>query len=421
MEQVQTIDELVIKFENHLRSLQRSRFTIRQYWQTWKPLKIFMSANNIKFFDITVGQQFLKSKLGAYEYGNLNQIQRRLVNTVDALSVFQRTCEIHFGPAPLRRNPPKVFTGEIGLLMEVFINFRKATFALAKSTVNNNIRSLHTLFLFFMEKGVQKMGDVSAVHILSFIKSLDPNTTAVNHSTLGIIKAFLKYAYEEKAVATDWSMIVQRTNYKQQPKLPSSFSMEEIMLFLNSIDRSNSSGRRDYAMMLLAIKLGMRVSDIAGLKFENIDWDKRILTFTQFKTKKCITLPLLPEIGNAIIDYLKYARPVSDESHCFLQQLAPHKKVTAEDVSRIARFYIRRSGVPTKERKHGAHALRHSFASELLGNKTSLPVISEALGHGNTASTMFYLRIDKDQLRQCALDVPSVPSTFYNQKGGFVS
>lgn len=148
MKEVQTIDELVISFENHLRSLQRSRFTIRQYWQTWKPLKIFMSANNIEFFDITVGKQFIKSKLGAYEYANLNQMQRRLVNTVDALSVFQQTDKIHFGSAPLRRNPPKVFTGEIGILMEGYIRFRKTTFGLAKSTVNNNTRSLYALFCF---------------------------------------------------------------------------------------------------------------------------------------------------------------------------------------------------------------------------------------------------------------------------------
>lgn len=421
MNEVQTIDELVISFENHLRSVQRSRFTIRQYWQTWKPLKIFMSANNIEFFDITVGKQFIKSKLGSYEYANLNQMQRRLVNTVDALSVFQQTGKIHFGSAPLRRNPPKVFTGEIGILMEGYIRFRKTTFGLAKSTVNNNTRSLYALFLFLENKGIKKIDDISEVYILFFIKSLNPSTLAINHSTLGVVKGFLKYAYEEKFFSTDLSKIIQRTNYKQQPKLPSSFSKDEIKSILNSIDRSNSSGKRDYAMILLAIKLGMRVSDIAGLKFEDIDWDKHSLTFTQFKTKKSITLPLLPEIGNAIIDYLKYARAVSDESHCFLQQLSPYKKVTSEDVSRVARFYIHRSGISLKERKHGAHALRHSFASELLGNKASLPVISEALGHGHTSSTMSYLRIDINQLRQCALDVSLVSSIFYQQKGGFVS
>jgi site-specific recombinase XerD len=80
---------------------------------------------------------------------------------------------------------------------------------------------------------------------------------------------------------------------------------------------------------------------------------------------------------------------------------------------------MQRAGINTKNRKHGPHALRHSFANNLLQNKILLPVISEALGHTHTESTMYYLRVSKDQLRQCALEVPVVASLFYNQKGGF--
>lgn len=419
MKDNQTIDELVNDFENHLRTLQRSRLTIRQYWQIWKPLKLFMSAHGIEYYDQSVGQQFVKSKLGEYDYATLNQMQRRLINVVDALYVFQCKGEIFFGQAPLRRNPPKIFAGEIGLIMENYITYKKTTFDLSKSTNNNNIKSLHDLLLFLIGKGIQKISDISEVYLFSFIKSLNPETPVVNHSKLGIVKNFLSYLYEEQLLSKDYSKVIQRTNCKQQPRLPSVFSAEEVSCILNSIDRANPSGKRDYAMMLLAAKLGMRVSDIAGLKFENINWNKGIIEFVQFKTQKEITLPLLPEVGNAIIDYLKYARPVSDEHHCFLQQIFPYKKSTPQDVSGTAAFHIRRSGISIKERRHGAHALRHSFATTLLENKTILPVISEALGHHHTASTMFYLRVDKKQLKQCALDVPVVSPGFYNQKGGF--
>ena len=77
------------------------------------------------------------------------------------------------------------------------------------------------------------------------------------------------------------------------------------------------------------------------------------------------------------------------------------------------------SGVNTEERKHGAHSMRHSLASRFLENREPLPVISEALGHQKTSSTMFYFRIDMESLRQCALDVPFVSEQFYEQKGGF--
>lgn len=419
MKENQTIDELVNEFEKHLRTLQRSRFTIRQYWQTWKPLKLFMGAHSIEYYDQSVGQQFVKSRLGDYEYATLNQMQRRLVNVVDALYVFQSTGEVFFGTAPLRRTPPKIFSGEIGIVMQGYITYRSATFTLSKSTTNNYINGLHSLLVFLTDKKVENLSEIKEMHLLSFIRSLDPETLSINHSKLGIIRGFLSYLYAEQILNKDYSKIIQRTNCKRQPRLPSFFSPEEVNLILNAVDRANTTGKRDYAMVLLAAKFGMRVSDIARLKFENINWDRGILGFTQFKTGKPITLPLLPEVGNAIIDYLKYARPACGRPCCFVQHIYPFKTITSDDVAGRIGLHIRRSGIPLEGRRKGAHALRHSFATHLLGNKTPLPIISEVLGHSQTASTMFYLRVDEAQLRQCALDVPMVLPGFYGQKGGF--
>ncbi|TKT85974.1 tyrosine-type recombinase/integrase [Dyadobacter frigoris] len=421
MKENQTIDELVNEFEKHLLTLQRSRFTIRQYWQTWKPLKLFMAAHNIEYYNQSVGQQFIKSRLGDYDYNMLNQMQKRLVNVVDALYVFQSTGQIFFGTAPLRRNPPKILTGEIGLAMQDYINYKSATFTLSKSTINNHLNALHGLLVFLNDKKVGNLNQVKEAPLLSFIKSLNPETLSVNHSKLGIIRGFLSYLHTEQILGKDYSKVILRTNCKQQPRLPSFFSPEEVSLIVNAVDRANATGKRDYAMVLLAAKFGMRVSDIARLKFENINWDKGTIEFIQFKTGKAITFPLLSEVGNAIIDYLKYARPVCDQPCCFVQHIYPYKTITADDVAGRIGLHIRRSGIPLEGRRKGAHALRHSFATHLLANKIPLPVISEVLGHSQTASTMFYLRVDETQLKQCALDVPMVMSGFYGQKGGFNS
>jgi site-specific recombinase XerD len=421
MKEKQTIDELVNEFEKHLRTLQRGRYTLRGYWQIWKPLKRFMAADGIAYYDKSIGDQFIKSKLGDYDYVSLDRMQRHLVNKVDALHVFQSTGEVFFGTAPLRRNPPKLLTGEIGVAMQYFITFKAATFALSKSTQNHYLNTLHGLLYFFSGKEVKRIGDINEVYLLSFMKSLNPATLPTNHSKLGVVKSFFAYLYTEKILGKDYSDVIQRTNYKSQPKLPSFFSAEDITCIIEKIDRGNPSGKRDYAFVLLAAKLGLRVSDIAQLKFENINWDNGIIEIVQFKTKKEIILPLLPEVGNAIIDYLKYARPVSNEPYCFLQHIYPFKPITSSDISVKVAIHIRRSGILLKNRHKGAHALRHSFATHLLENKTPLPVISEALGHSQTASTMLYLRVDKQQLKQCALDVPMVAPAFYQQKGVFVS
>ena len=171
-------------------------------------------------------------------------------------------------------------------------------------------------------------------------------------------------------------------------------------------------------MTLLATRLGLRSSDIAQLSFGNMDWEHSTLTFSQFKTGKEIELPLLATVGGALIDYLKYGRKHSESERIFLYTRAPFSPMSNEAVSSAIGRVIDASGVDTTGRKHGAHAMRHSLACRFLENKESIPVISEALGHQSTNTTMSYLRIDITSLRQCVLDVPPVTFHFYEQKGG---
>lgn len=417
----QTISGLLTAFESYLISLKRSRFSIRTYKSIWRPFKEYATAHHTKFYDRSLGDRFIKSQLGNYNYADLNKSQKRLVNTIDALYVFQQQGALLMGRSPLRRKPPRKFDGEIGLAMQTFFNYKKEVYGLTESTLKGYNQLLHKLLVFLTDKGVLKLSAISPVYIYSFIKSLPANRLAINHSMLGLVKAFLRYAFEEQLLSVDYSNIIHRDNYRGQPRVPSVFSVEEIKLLIDSIDRNNPSGKRDYAIILLAAKLGMRAGDIAGLLFENINWDQRFIRFIQFKTNKELVLPLLPEVGNAIVDYLKYSRPESSDPHCFLQLIGPYKAIRPEDVGRIVQSQMQRANISTKNRKHGAHALRHSFATNMLENKILLPVISEALGHSSIESTMYYLRVNKNQLRQCALEVPLVDASFYQQKGGFKS
>jgi integrase len=169
----------------------------------------------------------------------------------------------------------------------------------------------------------------------------------------------------------------------------------------------------------LAARLGLRASDIANLKFENILWEQSSIHLTQFKTGKKIELPLLSEIGNSLIDYLKYSRPKSDNQFVFLCAHSPFNSINTSVITRIVQNTFVKTGINTKGRRHGPHALRHSLAGRLLEKQITLPVISEVLGHENTESTRFYLRIDLTSLRRCVLEVPTVSQDFYFQKGGY--
>ena len=185
-----------------------------------------------------------------------------------------------------------------------------------------------------------------------------------------------------------------------------------------SVEQSGPVGKRDYAILLLATRLGLRASDICRLEFDHLDWDHNVIAFIQYKTKKSIELPLLTDVGEAIVNYLRYGRPISGHSEIFLSARPPYRPMFRWGINGVISRIMRESGVDISKRKFGPHAMRHSLASRLLANGVSLPVISESLGHESSLSTMEYLRVDLSSLMKCALDVPLVNPAFYEQKGG---
>ena len=412
----QTIDELTEDFHRYLRSIRRSEHTIRLYLAAWEKLKDYMAAHRLKIYSGKIGEAFLVSELGKYKYENLTNTKQNFVSKIEALIDFQNTGRVLFG---MRRKPPKELNGAIGKSMKSFIDCKTTIYSLSKATITNYKIYLHAFNCFLNERQIRSVHRITSSEILQFIGGLNPKKPAAIHVALCILRSYVQYLFERGLISTDYSKKIPSDNYKQQPKLPSTFAKEEIERFISSIDRGNPKGKRDYAMFLLALKLGLRSSDIANLKFENISWQTNELIFEQKKTDKSITLPILPEVGNAIIDYLKYGRPLSNENYCFLQIVSPHGKIAPHDIANSVQFYLKRANIDLRNRKHGPHTLRHSFASGLLDQTTPLPVISEALGHSSTMSTMFYLRIDTSSLKQCALKVPSTPFSFYRQKGGY--
>jgi integrase len=126
-----------------------------------------------------------------------------------------------------------------------------------------------------------------------------------------------------------------------------------------------------------------------------------------------VSFPLSEEVGNAIIDYLKYGRPESKEPLMFLTATAPYCQLSKSSLNRAITECMEKADISYEERKRGLHSLRNSLATHLLSEREPLPVIAEILGHSTTESTRYYLRVDFKQLKQCALEVPGVPASFY--------
>ncbi len=416
METPQTFDELTGRFKVYLQQICRREGTIYRYAQLWARIKIFMDMHKMQFYNKQVGEAYLNYLFGDTDYCRLKKYYQVIWNSVEALSEFQDTGTVLMGK---RRNPLIILEGLIGATMEDFIEYKKLIHQIGGRTTYNYRLYLSGYLAFLNKGGIQSLDQITPSINLQFIGTMRHRNMASRHTILIVIKGYLKYLYARMLTTIDYSMSIPKDNYQSQAHLPSSFSTEEVKLLLESIDRGSPKGRRDYAILLLASKLGLRASDVAGLMFEHILWEQNLIAFPQMKTKKNINIPLLPEIGNAIIDYLKYGRPASTESYCFLQLISPYKPINTGCVGNITRYHLNMAGINCQKRRHGPHALRHSLAGNLLKEKTPIPVISEVLGHTSSESTMFYLRVDLPSLKQCMLDVPAVDVFFYNQKGRY--
>jgi site-specific recombinase XerD len=373
-----------------------------------------MKENNIISCDAKVATNYLRVTYGDKPISKLSHHQKHCLRCVLCLAQFAETGKMI---EIINRREKVKLVGAIGEQMTQYITYKK-TMRVMDKTLRGHAWYLYKFLQHLEKQSILSLQSLSPLDIMNYSAILLPNAAGAKHLALSIIRDFLRYMYGQGQTQRDLSLVVPKDNYQKQPRLPSTYTKKEVVSILDSIDRSTSIGKRNYAILMLAVRLGMRASDISTLTFENIHWSRNLIVFTQNKTGNTIELPLSSDVGETIIDYIKYARPTSEYKQVFLDTQYPYLSIPPTTVSRIASKTILKSGINVGDRRHGSHAMRHTMASFLLEVGTTLPVISELLGHASIHSSMCYLRIDIESLRQCALEVPEVPQSFYTQKGG---
>jgi len=391
--------------------LSRADGTLKFYNCHWRRIKRFMQSQGVELVDSAICNDYLLQEFGERDYSTLSKREKDNVKAVTTLIEF-----IESGSIQARKEITD-FSGPIGQQMINYLAY-KASQRLAKHTIEEYEQHLSRFLRYLKENNVLSIRLVNQSHIIKYIKGINPQKVSLAHISIRIVRDFFKYLYVQEVIDVDLSSLMPKDNYKSQPKLPSTYTAEEVEMVISAIDRNNAVGKRNFVIILLAARLGFRVSDIAYLKFENVLWEQSLIRFFQFKTGGKVELPILPEVGNALVEYLKYSRPKSDEPYIFLCARQPFNPISSGVVTQIVQNAFAKTTVNTTNRRHGPHALRHTLAARLLEKQTVLPVITEVLGHENTESTRFYLRIDVTSLRQCALEVPDVSQGFYSQKGG---
>ena len=404
-----TIDCLSSEIINYLKRLSYSDSRISQYRAGWQKIAVFMKSNNLVLYSASVGDAFIADFMGTREYSKLSRWEKDILRSANSLTEFLQTGSLQYR----RIEKSRQLNGLIGQTMQDFIACSKLL-GIGKVTTNQYRLNLNRFLNYLNENGITCVDLINRHHILNFINLLGFYTPAIRHIMLTVLRKYLRYLYEQKLLETDFFYLIPKDNYKKQPNLPTTYTKEEVEALISAIDRSSPKGKRDYAMVLMAARLGLRSSDICGIMFENLHWNQNLIVLIQQKTKKKIELPLLSEIGEAVIDYLKYGRPSSTLPYIFLHAIPPYGPIKYSTLHSIVCFYLRRANIKNiDKKKHGPHALRHSLVGILLDKKTPITVIAGVLGHKNTESTKSYLRIDLASLSQCALEVPILSTSFY--------
>lgn len=406
-EQIMKREEMMQRCRETFESYGMYEATITTYLRSVRALVIFMEERKIENYTETVGEEYCSHLKADFELsGSYKQVGIRAVRFVNQV--------LHGEPYSHKKTwrPEYDFPGDIGQEAKKFIESLRELRRNATTIREYEIK----LSKFCMEMSI-KGRDLSSMDRMDVLTYLD-RIQGQKENTINCIGRFFDYLFENQKIAKNLGKPVHEIKKVRRSKIISYYTPQEVRKIECSIDRSSAVGKRNYAMVLLASRLGLRDSDIRLLVFSSLDWEKSIITLQQYKTKKEIVLPLLSDVGDAIIDYVKNGRPASSSKFVFLTVVHPYRKLESGTMQTIIMKCVKASGIYAANRHMGPHALRHSLATTMMNNGTVLPVISDTLGHSSTDTTMVYLNVNIAGLLACSLPVPPVDDSYYTQKGG---
>ncbi len=215
------------------------------------------------------------------------------------------------------------------------------------------------------------------------------------------LRAFLRFCFLEGLVAADLSPAALLVRGRRRSSLPKALSRADAKALLAACDRRSLIGRRDYAVIITLLRLGLRRGELARLTLDDIDWRAGELV-VRGKGRED-RLPLPADVGAAIAGYLRRGRPVSDRRELFLRARAPFAPIDPSTVASTVRRACRRAGIP----EVGSHRLRHTVACEMVSAGVPIVRIGQVLRHQSLQTTAIYARVDIEQLRQLAAPWPT--------------
>ena len=385
------VSQLVSGLDAELLRLGYKPSTMVWYRGCWRRLEAFCVSRGVQEFSLDLAMMWVDQACGGFfdkeQAGTLKATDVYLFRVAAMLDDFA----IH--GAVLRRysrTVGKVSAGQAEILAGFRVSLQGAV--CAASTV----RAYGTVagqFLAFTA-GRGGLAGLGVGVIDAFIATLSGYQAKTVEHKLCAVRSFLRFAVGHALIDVAVLEAVPSAKSSRQARIPSVWDPGDVSAVLQAIDRGNPCGKRDYAIILLITRLGLRGIDVKRLRLDDLDWPGNRVSVVQAKTGRRVQLPLLKDVGWAIIDYLRSGRPRSDCPQVFLRHTAPIGPFSDQDhLHQILVKHARTAHVPLGEkRRHGMHSLRHTLATRLLEQGTPVEQIADILGHQQVASTGVYLK-----------------------------
>ena len=273
---------------------------------------------------------------------------------------------------------------------------------LVEGTVQNYLRVCGRFLEYCAQCGAADVSSVTADHISGFV--LDERGRRQSGSAKHVVtplRSLLRFCQRRGFTTPELVMAVPAAAHRRLAALPGTLTVKEISRLLASCDRRTPMGRRDYTVLLMLSRLGLRAGEVAALRLQDVDWRAGEIDIPG-KGGRRERLPLPADVGDALVGYLRRGRPATSDRSLFVRFCAPRIGLGSGGVSRI----VHAAGDRTRVRVTGAHQLRHSTAVHLLGAGAPMSEISQLLRHRRPATTAIYAKVDRTALRPLARPWP---------------
>ena len=293
------IRELIPKVKEELKKVRYTDKRLNKFIPTWNKLKSYIEKKKIAIFDAKTGLDFLEEVYGITVFKKLSSSKEVHVRAVNLLTDYQ----LHGIILAKAKRKIHTYHPQFQNVFQGYIDFKRNE-GISEDTLRSYAIYLDRFSDYLNSQNVGDIRDLNNHLVLGFSNTFTNYSPAVIHCTLCALRTFFHYLYQQNIVSKDFAYIVPRDGYRNSVKVPSAYSKEDVKKLLGSIDRGNPKGKRDYAIILLAARLGLRAQDICDLSFSNLKWETNTIELMQSKTGEPVVLPLLEEVGIAIIDYL---------------------------------------------------------------------------------------------------------------------